>query len=144
MEKFRFSNGQTIAVDSTGVVSSNIWDLEENAATDMNLFGWLHVLQLTAITSGGTEGLYIRVQTSDATALSTTPIVHGMLFLTATQMASPGHYVLGIHVQACKRYAGLWIIAHTTTIVGGTIDAWWEDGPGDRLQLQKKNASTGA
>jgi len=146
MEKFRFSNGQDLAsLDSTGSVSDNYWDLEQNAATDMNLFGWLHVLILTSTNTGGDEGLDIQVRSADATNLSTTPIVHGALQLTQSQIAAGGHYVIGIHAHACERYAGVWYKAVSTALDNATtVDAWWEDGPGDRLQLQKKNTSSGA
>ena len=65
LDKFVFSDGQALgALDSTGVVSENIWDLEEDVSTDQQVIGWINGIILSTTNTGGANGLIIEVHLS--------------------------------------------------------------------------------
>lgn len=142
-DKFIFSNAQDLtAVDSTGVVSTNVWDLEEDASVDQQVCGWLNV-SFGASNAGATEGMYIEFRSSAAAAL-TSPVYLVSVFLTDAELtaAAGKTYAVGIYKANLEKYAGVWYRAHTTGLAATAtpVDAWFSIAPEGELRLQKKPA----
>ena len=147
MEKFVFSNGQALGtLNSTGVISTNIWDLEEGVSVDQMVIGWVNGIILSSTNSaGGTEGLIIEVRSSDAEALATTPMYLGARTLMSSEIVTGFRFSIGIYATALKKYLGVWYRAFNTSLDGATsVDARFELQPHEALRVQKKNTSTGA
>jgi hypothetical protein len=146
-DDYQFSDGQALStLNSTGVVSSNIWDLEENVSTDQLVFGWINGIILSSTNSaGGTEGLWIEARSADSTNLSTTPLWHGAIKLRLDEIVTGHRFSFGVYAPVCEKYFGLWYRADTTSLSGATsVDAWFSLQPHCQLKIQKKNTSTGA
>jgi len=150
-------NGGASNLDSTGVISDHIWDLEEDTSVDQMIEGVLNIV-FTAVGSytGGTEGLIVGLRIDDAVGLATAQDGSTAGFCDiAMKHILKEDIVVGrpfsipfIHdVCARGKYLGAWFKAHTTTFTNGvniTLDAWFEPGPISRHNIQRKNASTGA
>lgn len=145
-EKDIFSNGQALgALDSTGVVSTNVFDLELDASggntiiTNDFLDCWVNCIFTAApTTQAGVEGMYIEAMASDAAALST-PTVWATKFLAYTLIVAGHKVALRIYAQLALAFFGMWYRAHTTALTtGATIDAWVATAPiGENDSIQK-------
>lgn len=145
-DKFIFSDGQDLStLDSTGVVSENIWDLEEDAVTDHQVVGWINFIVLATTNTGGDEGLDVELRTSDNTNMSTSPAYLGAHKLIQAEIAAGKAYSFGVCKAALKKYVALWFKAVSTSLDGATtVDAWFSEQPISVTGIQKKNTSTGA
>ncbi len=144
-DKFLFSDAQDLTgLNSTGVVSSNIWDIEEDAVTDGMLMGWLN-LSFAAGNAGATEGLWIELRTSDNTNITTTPKWLCAIKLTDAELtAMAGKTVsIGFYKAELQKYVGVFYRADTTSLAGTAtgVDAWFSEHPIGELAVQKKPTS---
>jgi hypothetical protein len=149
LERFVFSDGQALGtLDSTGVVSSNVWDLETYAVADGQVMGWVNVVILSTTNTAGDEGLNIAVLTDAAAALTTAPKQIGGIILVQSEILAAAAgivYSIGIKRDICEQYLGVWYKAVSTSLnLLTSVDAWFSDQPLTRHGIQKKNASTGA
>ena len=141
-DKFIFSDAQDLTgVDSTGVVSTNIWDIEEDAVTDHSLIGWLNV-SFAAGNAGATEGLWIELRSSDNTNMSTSPTYLGAILLTDAELtAATGTTIsFGFSKANLQKYVSVWYRADTTSLAGTAtpVDAWFSEHSAGELGLQKQ------
>ena len=139
-EKFVFSDGQSLSnVDSTGVISTNIMDLEEDVTVDQQVLGWLNICFRSAVVSGLTEGMYIDFRTSDATN-GGTPTYLGVIQLLAAEVVAGAKFSIGVCKASLKKYLSVWYRAHTTANTGAiVVDAYFSEQPeGPELRIQKK------
>lgn len=123
-----FCDAQDFAtLDSTGVISDNIIDLEENAATDMMVIGFVNIIitSTTGVTVGA-EGMEIAVLTDDAAALTTTRTAAGAGYVTVGAITLLGtidivagrEFSIPFMRHVCKKYMGLWIKAGSSSFAG--------------------------
>ena len=153
-DKFIFSDGQSFDdEDSTGTISDNIWDLEEDVVADQMIEGYLNGIILTyGYTSGGTEGLIVSLRTDDAVGLAT------------ARSSSAGYdticskHILLQYIEAgyafsvpficdiTKKYLGAWVAAASTQFATTvlTFDLWFENTPISQSRLQKKAVASTA
>lgn len=147
-EKFIFSDGQSFDdEDSTGTISDNIWDLEEDVVADQMIEGYLNGVILTyTLTSGGTEGLIIGLRTDDAVSLDTARSATAgyddicMKAILLQYMAAGLAFSIPFICDVTKKYLGAWVKAASTQFTTGvlTLDLWFENTPISKLGLQKK------
>lgn len=149
-------NGGGNNLDSTGVISDNIWDLEYDNSdvlivTDLMVEGCINIL-FTAVGAytNGTEGLIISLRTDDATDLATS--IDGssagycdvaMKHILLEDIVAGRVFSIPFHLDKAVygRYLGVWYRAHTTTITTGaniTVDAWFAEYPISRGMMQKR------
>lgn len=145
-DKFVFSNGQALStLNSTGVVSSNIWDLEEDSVTDGQVMGWINGIILSSTNAGGAEGLVIQMRSSDNTNMSATPLYLGGIRLTQAEIVTGHRFSFGINKMVLKKYVSIWYNAFSSSLDNATgVDCWFSEQPVALLGVQKKNTSTGA
>ncbi len=146
-DTFLFSDGQDLTgLTSTGVVSGNIWDIEQDNAsavivTDGMLMGWLN-LSFGASNAGAAEGLWIELRSSDNTNITATPKYLVCILLTATELAAmEGKTVsIGFYKAELKRYIGVFYRPDTNSMAGTAtpVDAWFSEHPIGELGVQKK------
>ena len=146
MHDYQFSDAQDLgSLNSTGVVSSNIFDLEEGVSVDQLVMGWVNGIILSTSNTGGDDGLWIEVRSADSDNLSTTPLYHGAILLTQDEIVAGREFSIGVYAPVCEKYFGLWYRAGNTSLNGATIiDAHWALEPASHLRIQKKNTSSGA
>jgi hypothetical protein len=132
-EVFYFSDNQSYSnLSTTGAISTYYWDLENRASgsaigqVDMSLVGYLNVI-ITSVsyTSGGTEGIYLRLLTDDATSLDTTRTTAGAGFrviccyqVEYIDIVAGRTYSIPVCEEVCKQYVGFWPVAVSTTYTG--------------------------
>lgn len=133
-EKHMFSNGQALAtLDSTGVKSTDIWDLETTAGavtiqTDLMLYGWINFIILSTTNATG-DGLTVQLRTSDSTNLSTTPQYLGAIIIMKAEIVAGNKFSFGVCKHKLKRYVGMWYLT-TTDLTGATgVDCFFSESP---------------
>lgn len=133
-DNFVFSDNQLFTnLSSTGAVSTNVWDFENSASgaaigqTRFHIRGFLNVVITAAsLTSGGTEGITLRLlHDSAAAALTTTRTAAGAgFFVLCSQGISLNEVVAGrtfsipFQKDRCLKYIGFWPVATSTTYTG--------------------------
>ena len=159
-DRFVFEDGVDLsAYSSTGAVSTNIWDLDNNIAAGSGPFGqlkgWLNIHILTgAGAQGCTSGFYIELRNDDQVALNlasgagvnATEQTLLVVFLKQSQLVAGARFSFGIETEDLMgKYVGCWLKAHTQSVAAAlSMDISWEEHPIARLGLQRKNTSTGA
>lgn len=142
IDKFQFCDDQTFTnTDSTGEVSDNIWDLEEDVTVDQQIHGWLNVHIISATISGLTQGLEIQLRTSSAAAMATSQKYLAVLRLNSAEVAAGKRYCVGVNRAALEKYVGLWALAINTANTGNFhLEAWFSEHPytGPDINIQKK------
>lgn len=130
-DKFIFSNGQDLgSLNSTGVKSTDWWDLEEDASVDQYLEGWIHFIILTCTQTSGDSGLEILLATSDNTDLTTSAQWLAGLKLTEAELVAGNEFCFGFAKGNLKTYVGMWYQAVNESLDGATtIDAYFALGP---------------
>ena len=122
--------------DSTGTVSTNVFDLEQNSGateliTDEQIEGYMNVV-LTAVsfTSGGTECISLQVRNGDNSDCTTGAEIIGQLDVPLTKIVAGAKFSVPFRRQICERYLGGWLSAKSTTYTGTiTVDAWVDNEP---------------
>jgi len=140
MRDFEFSSSQTFTnTNSTGEVSENIWDIEENGPVDNQVLGWINITVLSATISGLTEGLIIELRSSDNTNISTTPLYLGALQLGPTEIVAGKQFAFGVCRANLKKYVGGWARAVNTANTGAIVlDIEFNTDPVIEMNIQKK------
>lgn len=146
IDKFQFSNAQDLgSLDSTGVVSEHIWDLEEDEATDGMLLGWVNFIILASSNSGGNEGLWVELRCDDTSNLAMAGAgadekVLGAILLDVDEIEAGAAFSFGVCRYNLGKYAGLWYRAASTSFNGATtVDAWFSEQPVSAIHgIQKK------
>lgn len=149
-DRWTFSNSEDLtALNSTGAISEHLFDLEQDGdsnviVTDGQIFGWFHVLLLSALNTEGDQGLIIQLRTSDALN-GGTPNYLGVIQLLQADILSaacPAEYSIGVLKSNLKRYLHVWYMATNTsltTVTGSVIvDAWMDEDPHKEKRIQKK------
>lgn len=146
-EKWQFSNGQDVTtLNSTGVVSENTFNIEQDVTADQQIMGWINGIILASDNSSGTEGMFIEVRTDDNAALD---LAHdtgdeniiGAIHLRKAEIVAGTKFSIGVCKANLGTQLGLWFRAHTTSLNGNTtIDAWFSEQPMSELGIQKKPA----
>ncbi len=140
-DKFLFSNGQALGtLNSTGVISSNYWDLEEDVTTDQMIEGWINIIIISSSNAAGDEGLDIELRSSDSTNGSS-PQYLGCHKLIQSEIATGNRFSFGVSKHTLHKYLMLWYKAVSTSLDGATsIEAWFALGPitSPTLELQKR------
>lgn len=147
-DKFIFSDNQTCTnLDSTGEISTNIWDLEEDVAVDQMIEGFLNITIISAtLTSGLTEGLVVGLRTDDAVGLATAQngtnagyVDVGTKHLLKEEIVAGRSFSMPFRQDVCKKYLGGWAKAKNTALVGNIhLEMWFENNPVSQLRIQKK------
>lgn len=134
-DKFLFSDAQALStLDSTGVKSTDIFDMEYDAAgnlitADQYIHCWLNVILTSIASTSADEGMYIKLVESAAVAL-TSPRYIGSIQLLEAEMVTGNMYSIGVCKQLTLRYVGVWYMAHTSSLDGANaVDAWISEGP---------------
>lgn len=145
-DNFMFSNGQDLAaLASSGIKSTDWWNLEEGVAADQQILGWINGIILASNNTGAAEGLSIMLRSSDSTDLDTTPFYCGGTRLTKAEIATGHRFSFGVYKSKLKKYTGIWYNAFQNSLNGATtVDCWFSEQPVAILGIQKMNASAGA
>jgi hypothetical protein len=142
IDKFQFCDNQTFTdIDSTGEVSDNIWDIEEDASVDQQIHGWLNVHVISAVISGLTQGVEIQLRSSDAAAMATSQQYLGVIRLEPAEFITGARYCIGVNRAKLKKYVGVWAIAINTQNTGAVLlEVWFSEHPytGPDISIQKK------
>ena len=132
---FEFSNGQALStLNSTGVVSANVWDLENKSSgvamgqTDFMVFGWINMIILSTTNSTG-KNFRITLLSSSTAALTGTIIYLAGLELMIPQIVAGNKFSFGVCLHKCEQYLGIWYKAATSLTGATSVDCWFADGP---------------
>jgi hypothetical protein len=149
-DKWQFSDAQALStLDSTGVVSSNVFDLELAASggdtiiTDDFIDCWVIVLTTACpSTQAGAEGMNVRVLANDNADMTTgTEVVLASIDIIATDITTPAgkKFPIRVYKQLTAKFLGVWYRAVSTGLTTGVIvDCWWDIGPrGENDSIQK-------
>jgi len=129
--------------DSTGTISTNIFDLEQDSnanslITDDQIECICNaVITSYSYTSGGTEGIVIEVRTDDETDLATAKDgssagyeIIGSKEIALEDLAAGKKISIPIIRSKMKRYVGGWLRAGSTTLTGTIkIDQYLDFAP---------------
>ncbi len=149
-DKWVFSNAQALgALDSTGEVSDDVFDLELTASggaaiiEDDFIDCWVDIL-LTAVPSSqaATEGLNIRVLANDNADMTTgTEVVLASIDVINGDIVSPAgkKFPIRVYKQLTAKFLAVWYRAVSTTLTTGVVlDAWVHTAPvGENEDIQK-------
>jgi len=134
-DKFIFSDAQALStLDGTGVISTNIFDLEydENDAlikADQMIHCWLNVILTSIASADADEGMLIKLIESDSTN-GATPSYLGVIQLLEAEMVTGNAFCIGVAKQLTKRYLSVWYMATSSALDGANaVDAWISEGP---------------
>ena len=134
-KSFEFSNAQALStLDSTGVVSANVWDLENRASgaamgqTDMMVYGWVNFIILSSANTTGTNFRLTLVSSSTAALTGTLKYLGGTELLIP-QIITGFKGSFGVCRHKCEQYLGMWYKAATTLVGANNIDCWFSDSP---------------
>ena len=139
IDNYVFSSGQALGtLNSTGVISSNIWDLEEDAVTDGQIVGWFNFLIRSTTNTAGGDGLWIEIRTEDETNLDwdsatagrigtgTDQHCLGALLIRGNEIAAGAAFAIGVCKADLGKYLGIWYRAANAALDGATaIDAYF-------------------
>lgn len=135
-DKYVFSNGQDLgSLDSTGVVSEHVFDMELDALSGNTIIendqveGWFCFKILTTTNTGGNDGLDIELRESDAAAM-TTPRYLGTIKLLQAELVAGAVYAIKVQKQLALKFLGAWFKAINTSLNGvTTVDCFIHTGP---------------
>lgn len=146
-DKYLFSDSQALStLDSTGVVSSNIFDMELDASggntilTNDFVSGFLNVIITAApSTQAATEGYDVELRESDNSDMTTGAAVLASIHIKNADIAAGKRFSIRVQVPMTMCYLGVWHKATNTGFTTGvTVDAWIGDTPvGENEDIQK-------
>lgn len=145
-DKFVFADGQDLStLDSTGEVSDNIWDIEEDAHVDGQVIGYMNVLILATTNTGGDSGLIFEFRSSDSAAMATTPFYLGIIQILQSEIVAGRHFSIGVTKSQLKKYVSAWPRTVSESLDNATtVDIWFSVMPEEFPVNQLKNLTTGA
>lgn len=140
------ANGQSRTnPTSTGTVSSNVLDLEQDSGsnvilTDDQVEGYMNVV-LTSVTftSGGTEGISLQVRNGDNSDGTTGAEIIGNLDVPLADVVAGKRFSVPFRRDVAERYIAGWLAAKSTTYTGViVVDMELSDQPiGENESIQK-------
>jgi len=134
-DKFMFSDAQALStLDSTGVVSEHVWDLENSASgvamgqTDFMVYGWVNFIIQSSTNTTGTNFRITLVSSSTAALTGTLEYLGGVeLLIPEIITGYTGSF--GVCRAHCEQYLGVWYKS-ATSLTGATgIECWFSDSP---------------
>lgn len=130
-DKFQFSDGQDLgALASSGVKSTDWWNLEQDVTVDQYIEGWIHIIILTCTQDSGDSGLDILLASSDNTDLTTGAQYLGGIRLIETELVAGNQFCFGVAKGALNTYLGMWYAAVSESLNNATtLDAYFQSGP---------------
>lgn len=131
-EKEIFSNGQALgALDSTGVVSTNVFDLELDGAGGNTIIEndqievVLNVKILSTTNTSGTQGLDVVLRGSDNANMSTTPEQLGAIHFTQGEIVAGAIRSIKVLKTLATKFLGVFFLATNTSLDNLTsVDCW--------------------
>ena len=147
---FEFSNAQDVeTLDSTGIVSAYVWDLENSASgvsmrqTDFMVHGWVNFIILASTNTTG-NNFRITLVSSSTEALTGTLKYLGGTELLIPEIITGYRGCFGVHRHTNEQFLGVWYKAATTTTGATTVDCWFspwpEQSPNDSSQKRSNTA----
>lgn len=140
----KFSDNQDLTtLDSTGEVSDETWDLEENGSdsiTDDQVVGGVMVTIMddTSVTDGD-EGLLIEIRTAAAEALASGYEVIGARSILAARVIPGTRIFIPVHCDVAQKELGVWYKAVSTSFTGTIyVDADFQTMPDSRNEEIQK------
>lgn len=138
-DKYMFSDAQALgALTSTGVVSTNVLDMELDASggntilTNDQLVGTLNV-QISAnsgVSAGGVEGMDVYLRSCDNANMTSSPVELGRIFITQAELLAGVKKTIKVAVALTQCFVGLFFDPVSTTLdTGNTVDAWFSVEP---------------
>lgn len=158
MQDYMFSDGQDLStLDSTGVVSTNVFDQEVDGATNANTIltddqidAFFNVLILATTNTGGDEGLRVQLRCDDDAALNfgvadqpadgtANEQIVGEIFIKQDDIVAGKKFSTRVKRANLGKYLGAWFKAASTSLNGATtVDCWCGDAPvGENEDIQK-------
>jgi len=140
MRDYLFSDAQALStLDSTGVVSSNVFDMELAASggaailTNDQLVGVLNVRinSSTNTVAGGTEGMDILLLSNDNADMTTgTEVELARIHLTYAEIVTGTIKNVAVCTPLTQCFVGVWYKATSTSLDGATAaEAWMDIAP---------------
>jgi hypothetical protein len=138
MKDYCFSDAQALgALTSTGVVSTNVFDMELDASggntilTNDQLVGILNLIfPANANQVGGTEGMNILLRSCDNANMTSSCVELATLFISATELTTGCVKTVGVCVPLTQCFVGIFYDPVSTTLTtGNTVDAWFDIAP---------------
>lgn len=138
-DKWLFSNGQDLgSLDSTGVVSEHVFDMEQVSATDTSeivtddyVEAWFCFSILTCTQTSGDEGIDVELRECDNADMTTgTPRYLGVIKLIEAELVAGNKFAIKVSKAMTQRYLGAWYKAINSSLnLATTIDCWIHTGP---------------
>ena len=146
LDSFQFSNSQTLSgLNSTGVVSTETWDLEEihdSTMTDDQVIGGVIVTILSCpaqATIVATEGVEFQVRTAAAEALASLYEIVGSISVLPSKIVAGAQFFIPIYCDVAQKELGLWYKAVSTSVTGNiVVDADYSDVPACKNESLQK------
>ena len=137
-DKYVFSDAQSLgALTSTGVVSSNVFDMELDASggntiiENDQIVGVVNIIIPANANQIVATGMYIDLLSNDNADMTTgTEVIIRSVFVSMAELAAGCIKSIEITKQLAQSFVGLWYRAASTTITtGNTVDAYWSTAP---------------
>ncbi|MCK5611567.1 hypothetical protein KAR91_57380 [Candidatus Pacearchaeota archaeon] len=145
MRDFNFSDAQALgALTSTGVVSTNVFDMELDGAAgntiieDDQLVGVVNITIPPLAGQTAAEGMNIYLRSGDNSDMVTSAIDLGSVFVSLAEMIAGCVKNIEIHKELTQKFVGLFYDpANSTLVTGQTVDAHFHIAPlteNDKMQ----------
>ena len=136
-DKYVFSNGQALStLDSTGVVSSNVFDMELDASggntilTDDQVEVFFNVQVLSSTNTAGDEGMDVELRMGDNSDMTTGGVVIASMHLAQADIAAGTIRSIKVLKSLAYKFLGAWFKATNTSLDNATgVDCWLSDVP---------------
>ena len=137
-DKYMFSDAQALgALTSTGVVSTNVFDMElEEAAgnviiEDDQLVGVLNLtIPANAAQVAGDSGMNIYLRSGDNNDMVTSAIDLGVVFVSQAELLAGCIKNIKVLKQLTQKFVGVFYDPVSETLTtGNTVDAYWDTEP---------------
>ena len=139
MHDFQFSDAQALgALDSTGVVSSNVFDMELTKSGGDTIIENDQIVGVVNITIppnadqvAGDEGVDINLLSNDNADMTTgTEVTLGTCHVSQAELLAGCVKNIEVIASLTQKFIGLWFLATSTTITtGNTVDAHFSIAP---------------
>ncbi len=136
-DKDVFSKQQNLgALTSTGVVSTNVFDMELEALAgnviieDDQLVGVLNINIAKLAGQTATAGMYIYLRSCDNANMTSSSIDLGSVFVSLAELKAGVKKNIEVHVSLTQKFVGLFYDpASDTLVTGQLVDAVWHIAP---------------
>lgn len=136
-DKYVFSDGQALStLNSTGVVSSNVFDMELDASggnaiiENAQIEFYLNVAVLSSTNASATEGLDIQLRSGDNVDMTTGATILDSIHLTKAEIAAGTKKSIKVLRSLAQKFLGVWYKATSTSLDNATaVDCWVSAAP---------------